>query len=438
MTEITSTQFYEKFDLNIDGNIYVEDIDYISDYNPSNDKLNLTETQIDSNFTPYLLFCLKTKIESYIDSVDDRILKHALVRLSLDPDTTKSKRFVKLYFDFMDDEEKIEIDSKMKSGIEKFIDDNTFKNDTHCVIYPFTKSSIKRGDRVVPASFINSILNYIDLRKYKSYIGKYGLYAEINEVEGYDGFVYDITNNPLPFAENVSKLLSDINTLIYKFYIRGCLIFPNFEGNISDYNVDVNSINDKWHFNKLTISDLYNIYYSENVGIIESDDLYISEVINCHLACPYGGMTEFMKSRLNGDNSILIDVGKNIVDIYNVGRLISNYSMSYEIVGNYIRVDLGDNDVNLAYGLLSDLNAVVENSKGKVISILTDSEYYLSFYQKIGDTMGYFDSLVFKDGDLYAIIFPIKNYENGDEIKKSIILEANNFINLVNDNIPVT
>ena len=216
------------------------------------------------------------------------------------------------------------------------------------------------------------------------------------------------------------------------------MIFPNFEGNISDYNVDVNSINDKWHFNKLTISDLYNIYYSENVGIIESDDLYISEVINCHLACPYGGMTEFMKSRLNGDNSILIDVGKNIVDIYNVGRLISNYSMSYEIVGNYIRVDLGDNDVNLAYGLLSDLNAVVENSKGKVISILTDSEYYLSFYQKIGDTMGYFDSLAFKDGDLYAIIFPIKNYENGDEIKKSIILEANNFINLVNDNIPVT
>ena len=266
------------------------------------------------NFTPYNLFCLRTRLYPYI-------------RKTYGPDTTAT-------FEHVEDSGVMSLVATLKNpdgstkkmtteqekDMEKHINVILADDLDHVLVIPTDFPFPLREGKCADSIWLKSVLPYLYVDdEYYPYIDEYGLNLILDSVPEYTDLYADVIND----------LVDQLLDMMHQGYIIG---MPE-------------DIAKSWKFSLLD----------------EDYDVYYATWSNNFITGPYGDMYGFIKSRIKGETSIDVHVGSNLVERHLVAESIKNA----KFISDYVRVDV--NGLDDALEKISVIRSSLDGATGNVV-----------------------------------------------------------------------
>lgn len=237
----------------------------------------------------------------------------------------------------------------------------------------FSDKDIRSGDTVIPGFWILNILQYLPFPvpvKYR--IGYYGLEANVygQDNTGYPSFPAN-TENVDKYMETYTEIETTLTIELIRRYKRGYYFNPS-PGIIKSWNLKL----------KLDSKTKRGSFYSPNW-------------IDHRITSPYGGIWNFIHSRMLGNKTLKLKVGKNLVKYHRISKIIPKAYFS-------------NHNLIVEASNLKETNQIIfdiyntSDEVGKVCVFRVISEKFIPEYVKIANSMNLKDITFYHKEDAFG------------------------------------
>lgn len=293
--------------------------------------LERTSTQCapepDFNYTPYKLFCLKTKLYPQL---------HRLLGSDADIRLTSIYQHNKMYLTVVPvrGSQPIVLSVEQFRQLQTIVDSLTGTDEGSCLIFSSEEQHLSLLDvhnKLIPSSWIKSMIPYVYLDpELNPSVNEFGVHAVLTGYPDYAGKQID--------------LMLDIISQLRKMYEQG-------------YIAHGRQLVEAWDLEPL-----------DDDGII-----YRPRWIDRRFA---PNLVEFLQSRLQGEQEITITIGENYVRRHFVAFMLTH--VAFRFVGSSVRIKV--DNLNQARSVSSLVISAVASTVGKVLTLLVTQLSWISIY----------------------------------------------------------
>jgi len=332
----------------------------------------------DTNYTPYLIFCLKTKLFPYI--ID--ILGHDII---FSFDTVRIDKRLVVSINFYKDGNLFILSPEQKKLIRHHVDFLVYNEPKVCLLFWSRTTVYLDNGFQIPIYWISKILPYIIVPKnINSYTNDIGIYCTLEP----DQTIY---NTSLKIVDN-----NHVGTYL------------NY------YNIIVKGIIKqlKSYYSLGYVFGAKNIKIDWQLEPIDKDELLYRPLWNDTRFAP--DLVQFLKNKINGDKSVEIVIDNNLVvrhfiakslhNLYpNLSYFFSNYSIIFESTNL--------NDSRFISSLILN-NIYISNGSVVTIYISKSDTNSLSTYLSKIKSLGFNDIITYhldniESPNIISILLPI-------------------------------
>lgn len=296
-------------------------------------KPNECSEEGDYNYTPYNLFCLKTRLYPFM-------IQYVGSNVDIEMPTTliNNKMFITIVP--VIGTRPIDISNDIRIKLIQYLDEITGTDKDSCLLFSTLNRTTTLSGNLIPVTWMNTILPYISLpENINPFIDQYGIYGDLSKLTEKE---YSIVYNQL-----VSQIIDQIRTMYRLGYIT-------YAGSISE----------DWALEPVdTDSILYRPLWN--------DDRFASDLVS------------FLQSRIRGVRTISLRVGNNNVNKHFVALALNKYNYEFTVSNGDIIVTVD----NLDHARI--VSSLVYSSKskslGKVIVASLTKPSNISYYSAAVD-----------------------------------------------------
>lgn len=361
----------------------------------------------ESNYTPYQLFVLTTRLNYWIQKHWDKN-----ITIGFPSAVRDNKDYITIQPINVDGNVKPTID--MAARIQKFVNKLTSQPLRGLLLMSgdsiITNNENIKHDQLIPSDWIHSMLPYVKIAsKFNPYIEKEGIMVELT--------------NYLDYKNVFDRLIIDIVGQLRTMYSQGYIINPPLD------------IVKKW---KLVAT-------KSNGSLYQPDEItrFIGPLKpiwnNSKITQKYDGPYGFLRSRINGDSFIDLYVGEN----YFTKHIVSQYLLTSNITGSFsdYYVKFEAEDYSQAQKVVSMIDSYSNKYSGRVIRLYTNRLSWTLLYRGIAENLGYDNTTVYLTDDIknpyiFSCVIPIS--DNSDEVIKTISITSDEIVNRIEDEMVLT
>lgn len=287
---------------------------------------NSCSEEYDTNYTPYLLFCLKTKLFPIVSKLLSSNIDISFMSI---PKNDKMILTVVLTKGSIP----IDITTNDINTIQKYVDIFTTTNNDFCLLFtPFNSIQDEKSNKIIPSSWIQQLLPYVIINpNLNPYIDEYGLHINIKNKD---------------YLSYYNKLVANINEQLIKFYDSG-------------YIFNASSIKDEWQLE--SINDDNTIFRP-----LWSDQRFASDLV------------DFLTSRIRGNKYIRLLISENLVNRHFICTELYKYTSEFYFSSSYIYIKV--NNIDEASTFTSIVMSQISKSIGRVIYFKSSHISWMHLY----------------------------------------------------------
>ena len=289
---------------------------------------NECSEEADYNYTPYNLFCLKTRLYPFM-------IQYVGSNVDIEMPTTliNNKMFITVIP--VIGTRPIDISNDVRVKLIQYLDQITGIDKDSCLLFSTLNRVTTTSGYLIPVTWMNTILPYISLpESINPFIDQYGIYGDLSKLTEKE---YSIVYNQL-----VSQIIEQIRTM----YRLGYVTYAQ-------------SISEDWALEPV---DTESIVYRP----LWNDDRFASDLVS------------FIQSRIRGERTIKLRIGNNNVDKHFVARELNKYKYEFTVSNGDIIITVD----NLDHARIASSLVYSSKSKsiGKVIVVSLTKPSDISYY----------------------------------------------------------
>ena len=322
----------------------------------------------DYNYTRYNLFVLRTKLRVLIWKAWNR----EDIRILFETKKFEGKLYIQATpmignkINIFDLSKQIQYSNMIKKATSCSLD--------YAVV--FSGKDIVYRDINIPGFWVLNILPYLNFPvngRVKHRMGFYGLEVNVYGFEGstgYPSFPADF-RNVIEYIETYTEIETTLTTEMIRRYKRGYYFNPPLE------------IIKKWNLK------------IKHDSKTKKGSFYSPNWIDRRITNPYGGVWNFIHSRVIGDTRIKLRVGGNLVKYHRISKIIPKALFcNYNLVVNI-------EDLKEANQIIFDVKNINDDI-GKVCVFRVISEKYIKDYIRITNSMNLKDTTFYYKDDAFG------------------------------------